>query len=156
MSFESPTHTLCHPLAFSMYWLWLILHLILLSSLPSSHSCHYFRLQFSTHELPFPFSTLYPLPPGDSCLPAPLQLLAQGGDQGQQGHRFLFLAQFWGISNVPTGLSLPPSGALPQGKMLSRHTFKNCFFRNQHWGIHGKPTTELPQKLASQGPWGPR
>ena len=78
-------------------------------------------------------SYVYPLPPEDPLLPAPLKLLARGGDQGHGARDcFLFLAQFWGISNVPTGLSLLPLRASPQGKMLSRHTLGIAFFRNQH------------------------
>ena len=141
-----------------MHWPWLILHLILLSSLPAQYSLAT-TSGFSLAHMNQAASIFnsYPLPPEDSCLPAPLQLLAQGGDQGHWVRNcFLFLAQFWGISNVPTGLSLSPFRALPQGKMLSRHTLGIAFFRNQHWGIHGKPTTNCLRSSLLRGQWGCR
>ena len=81
-----------------MYWPWLILHLILLSSLPAQYTLAT-TSGFSLAHMNQAASIfhVYPLPPEDSCLPAPLQLLAQGGDQGHRVREcFLFLAQFWG------------------------------------------------------------
>lgn len=92
------------------------------------HSRRYSRAQWSTQDsgcLHFPPLSFTP---EDHRLPAlPYQL-----DLGEyQGPRvkdcFLFLAKFWGISKVPTGLSPPPLCALPQSKMLSSHISRTAF-----------------------------
>ena len=86
------------------------------------HSRHYFRVQLSTWESAASIFHVSLSPPEDHSPPAPLQQCDLGEYQGPGlNDCFFFLVKFRGLSNVPTGLSLPPLPAFPQSTIISSH-----------------------------------
>lgn len=90
------------------------------------HSCHYSRVQSSTHDSGcFYFPHLSFTTWGPSPAPS-FEAAGSGWIPGPQSEWLLFLF-FCGISSVPTGHSLPPFSAFPQGQMWNSHISGTAF-----------------------------
>lgn len=129
-----------------MCWPWLVLYLILLSSLPAQYTLT--ATQGSVEHTRFrllPFSTFLFHHVWTIACPL-LQQLDLGEYQGPGVNDcFFFLAKFWGISKVPSGLRPPPLRAFPQSKNVKQPHFQNCFCRIRPRRRRGS-TCELRQK----------